>query len=106
MAVPADRPIRVLLVDDHAMVRRGLRGFLELLDDIEIVGEAENGRLGVDVAREVHPDVVLMDLLMPELDGIGAIEAIKAEQPGVEIVALTSFIEEARVTAALEAGGA
>lgn len=98
------KPIRVLLVDDHAMVRRGLRGFLELLDDIEIVGEAENGRLGVEAAADLQPDVVLMDLLMPELDGIGAIEAIKERQPEVEIVALTSFVEEARVTAALEAG--
>jgi DNA-binding NarL/FixJ family response regulator len=98
------RPIRVLLVDDHEMVRRGLRSFLELLSDIEIVGEAENGREGVTAVRELMPDVVLMDLLMPELDGIGATEAIRAEHPEVEIVALTSFIEEERVTAALEAG--
>ena len=97
-------PIRVLLVDDHAMVRRGLRGFLELLDDIEIVGEAENGREGVELTGDLRPTVVLMDLLMPELDGIGAIEAIKSRWPEVEIVALTSFVEEARVTAALEAG--
>jgi DNA-binding NarL/FixJ family response regulator len=96
--------IRVLLVDDHAMVRRGLRGFLELLDDIEIVGEADNGRRGVEAVEQLRPDVVLMDLMMPELDGIGAIEEIKRSHPEVEIVALTSFIEEARVTAALEAG--
>jgi DNA-binding NarL/FixJ family response regulator len=96
--------IRVLLVDDHAMVRRGLRGFLELLDDIEVVGEAENGRQGVELAGQLRPDVVLMDLLMPKLDGIGAIEEIKTRYPAVEIVALTSFVEEARVTAALEAG--
>jgi len=96
--------IRVLLVDDHKVVRRGLRGFLELLDDIEIVGEAENGREAVEAARDLRPDVVLMDLLMPELDGIGAITQIKAELPEVELVALTSFVEEARVTAALEAG--
>ncbi len=96
--------IRVLLVDDHAMVRRGLRGFLELLDDIEIVGEADNGRRGVEAVEQLRPDVVLMDLMMPELDGIGAIEEIKRAHPEVEIVALTSFIEEARVTAALEAG--
>jgi DNA-binding NarL/FixJ family response regulator len=100
------RPIRVLLVDDHGVVRRGLRGYLELLDDIEIVGEAENGRLGVEAARELRPDVVLMDLLMPEMDGIAATAAIRAELPGVEVVALTSFVEEARVTAALEAGAA
>ncbi len=99
-------PIRVLLVDDHGVVRRGLRGYLELLDDIEIVGEAENGRLGIEAARELRPDVVLMDLLMPELDGIAATAVIHAELPGVEVVALTSFVEEARVTAALEAGAA
>jgi DNA-binding NarL/FixJ family response regulator len=93
-----------MLVDDHAVVRRGLRGFLELIDDIEIVGEAENGALAVGIADQLKPDVILMDLLMPELDGIGAIAAIKATNPGIEIVALTSFIEEERVTSALEAG--
>jgi DNA-binding NarL/FixJ family response regulator len=97
-------PIRVLLVDDHAMVRRGLRGFLELLDDIEIVGEAEDGEQAIEAARELRPDVVLMDIVMPRLDGVAAIAAIKVEQPDVEIVALTSFVEEAKVTAALEAG--
>jgi DNA-binding NarL/FixJ family response regulator len=101
--VPA-LPIRVLLVDDHSVVRRGLRGFLELLDDITIVGEADNGVGAMREARRLEPDVILMDLVMPELDGIGAIAAIKSEQPGIEIVALTSFIEEAKVTAALEAG--
>jgi DNA-binding NarL/FixJ family response regulator len=101
---PDDPPIRVMLVDDHAMVRRGLRAFLELLGDIEIVGEAENGRQAVGLVAELRPDVVLMDLLMPELDGIGAIEAIKDRFPEVEVVALTSFVEEARVSRALEAG--
>ena len=100
------RSIRVLLVDDHGVVRRGLRGYLELLEDIEIVGEAENGRFGVEAARELRPDVVLMDLLMPDMDGIAATAAIRAELPDVEVVALTSFVEEARVTAALEAGAA
>jgi DNA-binding NarL/FixJ family response regulator len=98
------QPIRVLLVDDHAVVRRGLLGFLELLDDITVVGEAENGQRAIDLARSVRPDVVLMDLLMPEVDGIAATATIKSELPEVEIVALTSFVEEARVTAALEAG--
>jgi DNA-binding NarL/FixJ family response regulator len=96
--------IRVLLVDDHGVVRRGLRGYLELLDDIEVVGEAENGLRGVEQSAALAPDVVLMDLVMPELDGIGAIGRIKAAQPDVQIVALTSFIEEEKVTAALEAG--
>ena len=97
-------PIRVLLVDDHAVVRRGLLGFLELLDDITVVGEAENGQRAIDLARSIRPDVVLMDLLMPEVDGIAATATIKSELPDVEVVALTSFVEEARVTAALEAG--
>ena len=102
MSAPAR--IRVLLVDDHAVVRRGLRGFLELLDDIEIVGEAENGRLAVDAARSLRPDVVLMDLLMPILDGIAATAQLREEQPDLQVVALTSFVEEDRVTAAIEAG--
>lgn len=97
-------PIRVMLVDDHTVVRRGLRGFLELLPDMEVVGEAENGAQAVAAAARLRPDVVLMDLLMPEMDGLTAIGRIKAQQPEVEIVAVTSFIEEEKVTAALEAG--
>lgn len=102
----ADRParIRVLLADDHAVVRRGLRGFFELLDDIEIVGEAADGREAVALAETLQPDVVLMDLLMPIMDGIAATSEIKRRFPEVEVVALTSFIEEERVTSALEAG--
>ena len=102
--MPETARIRVLLVDDHGVVRRGLRGYLELLDDIEIVGEAENGLRGVELALELVPDVVLMDLVMPQLDGIGAIGRIKAANPAIQVVALTSFIEEEKVTAALEAG--
>jgi DNA-binding NarL/FixJ family response regulator/class 3 adenylate cyclase len=97
-------PIRVLLVDDHAVVRRGLRGFLELLKDFDVVGEAENGREGVAAADRLMPDVVLMDLLMPEMGGLDAIAAIKQAHPEIEIVAVTSFIEEEKVTSALEAG--
>jgi DNA-binding NarL/FixJ family response regulator/class 3 adenylate cyclase len=103
-ATEEDGPIRVLLVDDHAVVRRGLRGFLELLKDFDVVGEAENGREGVAAAERLVPDVVLMDLLMPEMGGLEAIAAIKQAQPEIEIVAVTSFIEEEKVTAALEAG--
>ncbi len=97
-------PIRVLLVDDHAVVRRGLRGFLELLKDFDVVGEAENGREGVAAADRLVPDVILMDLLMPEMGGLEAIAAIKQAHPEIEIVAVTSFIEEEKVTTALEAG--
>ena len=97
-------PIRVLLVDDHAVVRRGLRGFLELIKDFEVVGEAENGREGVAAADRLAPDVILMDLLMPEMSGLEAIAAIKEAHPEIEIVAVTSFIEEEKVTSALEAG--
>jgi DNA-binding NarL/FixJ family response regulator len=103
-ATSREPQIRVLIVDDHAVVRRGLRGFLDLLDDIEVVGEAENGLEAVEAAGRLLPDVILMDLLMPELDGLGAIAQIKAAQPEIEIVALTSFIEEEKVTTALEAG--
>jgi two-component system, NarL family, response regulator LiaR len=97
-------PIRVLIVDDHAVVRTGLRVFLDLQPDMEVVGEASDGSEGVAVARRLEPDVVLMDLLMPNMDGITAIGRIKAERPDTEIVTMTSFIEEEKVTAALEAG--
>ncbi len=97
-------PIRVLLVDDHAVVRMGLRSFFDMLADIEVVGEASDGSEGVAMARRLKPDVVLMDLLMPNMDGVTAIGRIKAEMPETEIVTMTSFIEEEKVTAALEAG--
>jgi DNA-binding NarL/FixJ family response regulator len=99
-----DAPIRVLLVDDHAMVRRGMRDFLDLHDDIEVVGEAADGSEAVERADELVPDIVVMDLMMPNLDGIEATARIKATHPELEVIALTSFIEEARVVAAIEAG--
>jgi class 3 adenylate cyclase/CheY-like chemotaxis protein len=97
-------PIRVLLVDDYEVVRRGLRGFLELLPEIEIVGEAGNGREAVDAAYRLQPDVILMDLVMPEMDGPQAIAAIRERQPEIAVVALTSFAEPERVAAAMAAG--
>jgi DNA-binding NarL/FixJ family response regulator len=102
--VPDNEKIRVLLVDDHAVVRMGLKTFLDLQDDIEVVGEASDGSQAVAVARRLKPDVILMDLLMPNMDGLTAIGRIKGELPETEIVAVTSFIEEEKVTAALEAG--
>lgn len=102
-AVEVER-IRVLLVDDHAVVRMGLRTFFDLQPDIEVVGEASDGSEGVAKALRLEPDVVLMDLLMPHMDGVTAIGRIKADRPETEIVTMTSFIEEAKVTAALEAG--
>jgi DNA-binding NarL/FixJ family response regulator len=96
--------IRILLVDDHAMVRRGMRDFLALHDDLEVVGEAADGLAALAATAELSPDVVIMDLLMPEMDGIAATAEIKARHPAVEVIALTSFVDEDRVTAAIEAG--
>jgi len=102
--LPPPARIRVLLVDDHAMVRSGMRDFLGLHDDLEVVGEAADGNAAIQAAADLQPDVVVMDLLMPGVDGIDATARIKAAHPEVEIVAITSFVEEARIVAALEAG--
>ncbi len=96
--------IRILITDDHGVVRQGLRMFLSLDPDIEVLGEAENGREAVAMARELKPDVVLMDLLMPVMDGIQATGAIRSEMPEVEVIALTSVLEDASVTGAVRAG--
>ncbi len=104
MTSPRSTPIRILIADDHAMVRRGMRDFLELHDDLSVIGEAADGAQAVELALRLEPDVVVMDLLMPNLDGIAATSAIKAARPSIEIIAITSFIEESRVVAAIEAG--
>lgn len=96
--------IRVLIVDDHSVVRQGLQMFLALDPDIEIIGEAENGREAILRARELKPDVVLMDLLMPEMNGVAAIKAIKAEIPEIEIIALTSVLEDKAIFDAIREG--
>jgi DNA-binding NarL/FixJ family response regulator len=97
-------PIRILLVDDHAVVRQGLKMFLGLDPDLEVVGEAENGEEAVRLTRDLHPDVILMDLLMPVMDGITAITAIRREVPESEIIALTSVLEDSSVMSAMRAG--
>jgi len=96
--------IRVLIVDDHSVVRQGLQMFLSLDPDIEVVGEADNGEEALHRARELQPDVILMDLLMPKMDGITAITAIRRELPDIEIIALTSVLEDASVVGAVKAG--
>jgi two-component system, NarL family, response regulator LiaR len=95
---------RVLITDDHGVVRQGLRMFLSLDPDFEVVGEASNGEEALAMARALGPDVVLMDLLMPVMDGISATEKIRAELPDVEVIALTSVLEDASVTGAVRAG--
>lgn len=97
-------PIRVLLVDDHTIVRHGVRAYLALTEDIVVTGEAANGREAVRLAEELAPDVVLMDLAMPELDGLAAIAALKASGRQCEIIALTSFLDDDSVIGALKAG--
>jgi DNA-binding NarL/FixJ family response regulator len=96
--------IRVLIVDDHAVVREGLRTYLELEDRLQIVGEAANGREASDKVRALQPDVVLMDLLMPEMDGISATKAIKEHSPDVKVIVLTSFQDDEHIMPAIEAG--
>jgi NarL family two-component system response regulator LiaR len=96
--------VRVLLAEDHSLVRQGLRLFLEMDPDLEVVGEASNGVEAIERAREVKPDVVLMDLLMPVLDGLAATAAIRGEMPEVEILVLTSVLEDSAVIGAIRAG--
>ena len=96
--------IRVMLVDDHNVVRSGLATFLRAYDDLELVGEAKNGLEAVDLCRRKKPDVILMDLMMPEMDGIAATRAILADYPEVKIIAMTSFEDEELVQGVLAAG--
>ena len=103
-AVTESAPIRVLIVDDHQVVRRGLRTFLELHDDIDVVGEAGDGLEAVEQAAGLRPDVVLMDIVMPRLDGIEATRRIKERSAAVGVIALTSFAGDDQVLPALEAG--
>ena len=98
------QPVRVLLVDDHAVVRQGLRLFLSLDSQIEVVGEAANGEEALAAAERLHPDVVIMDLMMPVMDGIQATRLLRRQHPDTEVIALTSTLEEHKVNGAIDAG--
>ena len=99
-----NNPITVLLVDDHKLVRQGVRAFLEAHDEFLVVGEAESGKSAVELAEETVPDVVLMDLIMPEMDGVEATRQVKNVSPRSQIVVLTSYHEDEHIFPALEAG--
>ncbi|NTX99921.1 response regulator transcription factor [Deinococcus sp. JMULE3] len=103
-ASPAPATVRVLLVDDHAVVRQGLRLFLGLDPLIDVIGEAANGEEALQAAATLHPDVVIMDLMMPVMDGITATRTLKRQHPDTEVIALTSTLEEHKVNGAIEAG--
>jgi len=103
MKSPGEK-IKVLIVDDHQVVRQGLRTFLELQDDIVVVGEAGDGLQAVEMVQQHQPDVVLMDLVMPRLDGIAATRQVKSLAADVKVIALTSFTEDEKVFPAIQAG--
>lgn len=97
-------PIRVMLVDDHIMVRKGLATFLKIYDDLQLVGEAENGAAAIKLCGEIQPDVVLMDMVMPDMDGAAVTSIIRGQFPRVQVIVLTSFKEGDLIKKALEAG--
>ncbi len=99
-------PIRVLIVDDHAVVREGLRAFLELQDRMEVIGEAGDGREAIEEAERLRPDVILMDLVMPRLDGVEAMRGLHEQVPAARVIVLTSFLDDERLLPALRAGAA
>ena len=98
--------ITVLIVDDHAVVREGLRAFLELQDGIEVVAEAADGAQAVEQARRFAPRVILMDLVMPELDGVSAMRVLRDQAPESRVIVLTSFLDDERLLPAIQAGAA
>ena len=99
----SENVIRVLIVDDHAVVREGLRTFLSLQDDIEVVGDAPDGEQAVALAERLQPDVVVMDLVMPQLDGVAAMRELRGRIPGARVVILTSYLDDERLLPALRA---
>ncbi len=98
--------IRVLIADDHAVVRQGLRSFLDLQDDLEVVGEAADGEEALEAVERLEPDVVLIDLVMPRLDGVEAIRRLRERAPGVRAIVLSSFIDDDKLFPAVRAGAA
>jgi len=104
MTVTPSPPIRVMVVDDHPMVRRGLATIMMVFDDLELVGEAGRGEAAIQLCAQILPDVVLMDMVMPDMDGATATRAIRQQFPTVQVIALTSFKEAELVQNALEAG--
>jgi len=96
--------IKVLIVDDHQVVRQGLRTFLELQDDVLVVGEADDGQTAIEMVQQLDPDIVLMDLVMPNVDGISATRQVKSLGTKVKVIALTSFTEDDKVIPAIQAG--
>ena len=104
MTTPSSTPIRVLVVDDHTMVRRGLATFLKVFDDLNLAGEAANGQEAIQLCASLQPDVVLMDMVMPDMDGATTTQLIRKQWPQIQVLALTSFKEEILVQSALQAG--
>jgi DNA-binding NarL/FixJ family response regulator len=102
----ADGRIRLMIVDDHAVVREGLRAFLGLQGDVEVVGEAADGSAALEQAELLRPDVILMDLMMPRLDGVSAMRELRARLPESRVIVLTSFLQDERLLPAIEAGAA
>jgi two-component system, NarL family, response regulator LiaR len=98
--------IRILVVDDHAVVREGLRAFLELQDGVEVIGEAEDGEEALQKATDLLPDVILMDLVMPRVDGLAAMRALRESLPRARVIVLTSFLDDDKLLPALRAGAA
>jgi NarL family two-component system response regulator LiaR len=104
MTTTSSSRIRVLVVDDHTMVRRGLATFLKVFEDLELAGEAASGQAAIQLSAQLQPDVVLMDMVMPDMDGATATRLIRKQSPSIQVLALTSFKEEILVQSALQAG--